>query len=63
MNILKSWKTTLIGICLIAVGVFSVFKINTTTWTEACLPIAIGIALMLSPDTIIKSITSIFKKN
>lgn len=62
-NIFQSWKTSIIGFALIISAIVSVFNIKSASWTDASLPIAIGIGLLLSPDTLLDKINSIFKKD
>jgi len=53
-NIFKSIKTTLLGLAIIALSIYSVFIKDGLTWGDASIPIVIGIALILAPDSIIK---------
>ncbi len=53
-NIFKSIKTTLLGLVIIALSIYSVFIKDGLTWGDASIPIVIGIALILAPDSIIK---------
>ena len=60
-NIIKSWKTTIIGLLITGASVVSVFM-NKASWTEASVPLTIGIALIFSPDTMINKISTVFTK-
>lgn len=62
-NLVKSWKTTLIGSILLIAAIVSVFLVDNITWIDASIAIGIGLTLMFSPDNIISRLTSIFKKN
>ena len=53
-NIFKSIKTTLLGLAIIALSIYSVFIKDGLTWGDASIPIVIGIALILAPESIIK---------
>jgi hypothetical protein len=53
-NIFKSVKTTLLGLAIVGLSIYSVFIKDGLTWGDASIPIVIGIALILSPDSIIK---------
>lgn len=49
-NIVRGWKTTLLGLALFAATVLSVFKVEAVTWTDAILPILLSTGLMLMPN-------------
>jgi hypothetical protein len=53
-NVFKSLKTTLLGLVIIALSIYSVFIKDGLTWGDASIPIVIGITLILAPDSIIK---------
>jgi hypothetical protein len=53
------WKTTLMGLVLIAGGIASVY-LGKADWTGALMVISVGIGLVFSPDTFIDKLT---KKN
>jgi hypothetical protein len=61
-NLIKSWKTTLIGFIIIIASIISVFKIPSINWADASIPLTIGIALLFSPDTALNKISSVFTK-
>jgi hypothetical protein len=56
-NIVKSYKTSLLGLLLIAGAIASIFY-EKATWTEATGIILIGLGLLLSPDSIKNKINS-----
>lgn len=60
-RIIKDWKTTVLGIVVTLAAVFSVFYVESVTWTDASLGICIGILLAFSPDTLISKIESFLK--
>ena len=62
-NCLKSLKTTLLGLAIIALSIYSVFIKDGLTWGDASIPIIIGIALILSPDSLIKLVRQFLKKD
>lgn len=53
-NVLKSWKTTLIGNLIILASVVSVFvpELNTT-WKDAAIGIFVGGLFWLMPDKLL----------
>lgn len=54
-NVVKSWKTTLIGVVIMAAAIYSVFEVNAA-WIGASIPLAIGVLLMLAPDSLITTL-------
>lgn len=62
-NIFKSIKTTLIGLAIICISIYSLFVKDSLTWSDIVIPILIGIALLLSPDSIIQLIKQYLKKD
>jgi len=61
MNVVKGWKTSLVGIAIIAAGVYSVFTLDTVTWTHSLVPLGVGILLLLSPDSLITTLKKILR--
>lgn len=61
-NIIKSWKTSLIGLVIIISSIISVFTNEAITWADASISLTIGIALLFSPDTMINKISTVFTK-
>lgn len=61
-NILKCWKTSVVGVVLITAAIISVFKNPNITWTDASAVITIGIALLFSSDNTIDKLLK-FKSN
>lgn len=61
-NIIKSWKTSLIGLVIIISSIISVFTNETITWADASISLTIGIVLLFSPDTMINKISTVFTK-
>ncbi|WP_299760852.1 hypothetical protein [uncultured Pontibacter sp.] len=48
-NIVRGWRTTLLGLALFVATIASVFKVEAVTWTDAILPILLSTGLMLMP--------------
>jgi len=58
-NVVVSWKTSLVGIAIIAAGIYSVFEMESVTWTHALIPLGVGILLMIAPDSLITTLKKI----
>lgn len=56
-NVKKGVITTLIGLVFMIGAPISVFTLEKVTWTEAGGAILIGLALVFSPDELIKKST------
>lgn len=61
-NVFKNLKTTIIGLAIISLSLYSIFSKETIAWTDILLPILFGIILVLSPDSIIQVIKQYLKK-
>jgi hypothetical protein len=57
----KAWKTTTIGLILIAAAIASIFM-KVGTWVEVTIPVCVGIVLLFSPDNILQVIKKIIDK-
>ena len=53
-NVIKSWKTTLLGIVLIASGISYTFVNATPDYIIVCLLIGSGVGFVFSPDDVLK---------
>jgi len=53
-NVIKSWKTTLLGIVLIVSGIGYTFVNLTPDYILVCLLIGSGIGFVFAPDTVIE---------
>ena len=62
-NIFKSLKTTIIGLAIIALSIYSLFLKDSLTWSDIVIPILIGVVLLLSPDSIVQLIKQYLKKD
>jgi len=56
MKNVMHWKTTILGLILVAGGLASVW-FEKADWTGALVVIGAGIALIFSPDTFIDKLT------
>ena len=63
-NVVKCWKSTILGFIIIIAAVVSVFYFPgiVNWWPQATAAIVVGTLLMLSPDTLIKSAEGIIGK-
>jgi hypothetical protein len=62
-NIFKSIKTTIIGLLIICISIYSLFIKDSLSWSDIIVPILIGIVLILSPDSIVQIIKQYLKKD
>ena len=55
-NVIKSWKSTILGLVIVATVTFGLFKYPEVVhwWPQAIPAYVVGALFMLSPDTIIK---------
>jgi hypothetical protein len=53
-NIIKSWKTTLLGMVLIASGIGYTFVNSSPDYILVCLLIGSGISFVFAPDSMIE---------
>lgn len=60
LNHYKQWKTTTLGLIIIAATIASVF-IKEVQWSDAIIGLAAGLMLVFSPDTILDRISKLLK--
>ena len=48
-RIIKSWKTSLVGLVLVGSAIASVFTAGTT-WVDSIVPITLGLGFIMSKD-------------
>ena len=53
-NVVKGWRTSLIGLVIIIAALVSVFTKEMITWTDAVVGISLGVGLLFAPDDAIK---------
>lgn len=61
-NIIDSWKTTLVGSVILLAALVSVFVVENIVWSDIYIALAMGIALLFSPDTLINKISKLLTK-
>lgn len=60
-NVIKSWKTTILGLLVIGTALLSTI-VKDVSWTEASIGLVIGIGLLFCPDMIVTILINQFKK-
>lgn len=60
LNHYKQWKTTTLGLIIIAATITSVF-VKEIQWSDAIIGLAAGLMLVFSPDTILDRISRLLK--
>jgi F0F1-type ATP synthase assembly protein I len=53
-NVIKSWKTSLLGIVLIASGIGYTFVNSSPDYILVCLLIGSGVGFLFAPDSVIE---------
>ena len=61
-NVTQGWKTTAIGVIILAAAIASIFFVENVGWTDAAIGIAIGLGLVFSPDDILSRIKEFLSK-
>lgn len=62
-NVYKSIKTTILGLIVIIAAVASIFFSDGMSWWDASVGIAIGLALIFTPDSILNRLNTLFTKS
>lgn len=62
-NAYKSIKTTILGLIVIIAAVASIFFSDGMSWWDASVGIAIGLALIFAPDSILNRLNILFNKS
>jgi type IV secretory pathway VirB2 component (pilin) len=62
-NIVASWKTTLLGILVIASGIAYIFIVEDSKVFQFAILLIVGIGFLFAPDTIVDGLRSIIKNN
>ena len=57
-NLVKGWKTTVLGSLIILAGLYTVFFMKVS-WLDAIIPIGAGTCLLFAPDKLIDAFTFI----
>lgn len=62
-NAYKSIKTTILGLIVIIAAVASIFFSDGMSWWDASVGIAIGLALIFAPDSVLNRLNTLFTKS
>lgn len=62
-NIFKDFRTTILGLAISSISIYSIFVRENSSWGEITIPLLIGIALIIAPDSLIKIIKKFLDKN
>lgn len=61
-NITKSWRTTLLGLVVMALSFLYLFKIEDPKTTVFYVTLGLGVLLIFSPDSLVKTLTNFINK-
>lgn len=62
-NIVSSWKTTLLGLLIIAASIAYIFVVQDSKVFQFGILLIVGIGFLFAPDTIIDGLRSLIKNN
>jgi uncharacterized protein YybS (DUF2232 family) len=62
-NIVAGWKTTVLGLLIIAAGIAYIFVVQDSKVFQFAILLIVGIGFLFAPDTIIDGLRSIIKNN
>ena len=62
-NIVASWKTTLLGILVIAASIAYIFIVEESKVFQFAILLIVGIGFLFAPDTIVDGLRSLIKNN
>jgi choline-glycine betaine transporter len=62
-NIVAGWKTTLLGILVIASAIAYIFIVQDSKIFQFAILLIVGIGFLFAPDTIVDGLRSIIKNN
>ena len=62
-NIVAGWKTTLLGLLIIASSIAYIFIVQDSKVFQFSILLVVGIGFLFAPDTIIDGLRSIIKSN
>ena len=62
-NIIAGWKTTLLGLAIIAASIAYIFIVQESKVFQFSILLVVGIGFLFAPDTIIDGLRSIIKSN
>ena len=62
-NIVAGWKTTLLGLAIIAAAIAYIFVVQDSKVFQFAILLVVGIGFLFAPDTIVDGLRSIIKNN
>ncbi len=62
-NIVKGWKTTLLGILIMAAAIAYIFIVQDSKVFQFAILLVVGIGFLFAPDTIVDGLRSLVKNN
>lgn len=62
-NIVAGWKTTVLGVLIIAAGIAYIFIVQDSKVFQFSILLVVGIGFLFAPDSIIEGLRSIIKSN
>lgn len=62
-NIVAGWKTTILGLLIIASSIAYIFIVQDSKVFQFSILLVVGIGFLFAPDTIIDGLRSIIKSN
>jgi type IV secretory pathway VirB2 component (pilin) len=62
-NIVAGWKTTLLGLLIIAAGIAYIFIVQDSKVFQFAILLIVGIGFLFAPDTIVDGLRSLIKNN
>jgi hypothetical protein len=62
-NIVASWKTTLLGMLVIAASIAYIFIVEESKVFQFAILLIVGIGFLFAPDTIVDGLRSLIKNN
>ena len=62
-NIVAGWKTTLLGLAIIAASIAYIFIVQDSKVFQFSILLVVGIGFLFAPDSIIEGLRSVIKNN
>jgi len=62
-NIVKGWKTTLLGILIMAAAIAYIFVVQDSKVFQFAILLVVGVGFLFAPDTIVEGLRSLIKNN
>jgi hypothetical protein len=62
-NIIAGWKTTLLGLAIIAASIAYIFIVQDSKVFQFSILLVVGIGFLFAPDSIIEGLRSVIKNN